>query len=191
MIYYKFIDSTDNKHKVQHEAGMGLLKEALLGRFDISITEDSISNAEGGKPFLPDHPDIFFNISHCTGLCCCIVMQGSECGIDCERIRPARDRVAERIMTAEEKAYYSSLPPQERELHFFVLWTLKEAYGKYTGAGIADMKKVSFNFSENGLLSNHRELCFKVFRHEDFLLSVCTPISCGNDITTDFGLQIY
>lgn len=190
MIYYRFIDNADNKHKLQHDAGLSLLKDALLEFFNISITEDSISKAEGGKPFLSDHPEIFFNISHCNGLCCCVVMQGSECGIDCERIRPVNDRVADRIMSEEEKEYFSSLPPEERELHFFVLWTLKEAYGKYTGGGIADMKKVSFTFEGNALKWDHHELCFKVFRKDDFILSVCVPLSCDY-IDTDFGTQIY
>ena len=191
MICYKFIDDMDNRHKIQHEAGIELLKSAVNSGFGIQITEEDISKSKCGKPFLPEHPDICFNISHCSGLCSCIVLRGSECGIDCERIRSVRERIVDRIMNDNERTHFFSLPIEERNAHFFVLWTLKEAYGKFTGGGIADMKKVSFTFEGNVLISNHSELCFKVFQRGDHILSVCTPHECSDDIATDFGLQIY
>ena len=86
-----------------------------------------------GKPYLAARPDIHFSISHSGGMAMC-ALHDSPVGADIEKRRAVGERVAERVMTAEELRLYSDAPDGQRL--FFQIWTLKEAYVKYCGAGL-------------------------------------------------------
>lgn len=89
----------------------------------------------GGKPFLPDHPHIHFNLSHCRlGAAC--ALSPRPVGIDAESVRPYKDDLARHVLNAEEYARVGeSADPAEA---FIRLWTMKEAYAKLTGRGLRD-----------------------------------------------------
>lgn len=86
-----------------------------------------------GKPFLITSPDIQFSISHSGGMAMC-ALHDSPVGADIEKRRAVGTGVAERIMTDEELQVYSNAP--DKQQLFFQIWTLKEAYVKYSGAGL-------------------------------------------------------
>ena len=188
MVYYRFIDDSRNRRQIQHNSGFELLKEGLHKEFGLDITERDIFTADKGKPYLRGVSDRFFSISHCDGLCCCIV-DSCECGIDCEKIRDYRPNVVRRIFTDSEKLWFGQLDPNDKCLFFFILWTLKEAFGKYTGKGIADMKNVSFSI-DNGVLSSDKPgLDFFVYELDGYILSICVKKGQSPDCT--FGKRIY
>lgn len=188
MVYYRFIDDSSDTRKIQHETGILLLKKIMHEKFGCEITEKDISAHDGGKPYLSDRENVFFSISHCRGLCCCIA-ESTECGIDCEKIRDFRPNVVRRVFTASEVKWFDDLKSAEKPRFFFILWTLKEAYGKYTGRGIADMKNVSFSI-ENGILTSDKaSLDFFVYEHDGYILSVC--IDKGKTPQCTFGKRIY
>lgn len=188
MVYYRFIDDSSNKRQIQHNSGIELLKEGLHKEYGFDITENDIFTADKGKPYLREMCDCFFSISHCDGLCCCIVSP-CECGIDCENIRDYRPNVIKRILTDKERKWFDCLDKNIKSRFFFILWTLKEAYGKFTGNGIADMKNVSFNF-ENGILQSDKEhLDFFVYELDGYILSIC--IKKGQSHDCSFGNRIY
>ena len=89
-----------------------------------------------GKPVLPDFPSLHVSISHTPGLVMAAVAP-RPVGCDVEAIRPARLRIAPRVLTPREYAHFLSLPDSpHRPREFFRLWTLKEAYLKAIGTGL-------------------------------------------------------
>ena len=188
MVYYRFIDDSSNKRQIQHNSGFILLKEGLLKEYGYNITESDIFTADKGKPYLRGRNDCFFSISHCDGLCCCIITS-CECGIDCEKIRDYRPNVVRRIFTDSEQLWFGQLDPNDRNRFFFILWTLKESFGKFTGKGIADMKNVSFSIDNGVLKSDKSHLNFFVYEIDGYILSTC--VKKGQSPNCTFGKRIY
>ena len=80
-----------------------------------------------------------FNLSHADGLVVCVVADDVDVGVDVERIEPARAEPAiwAHYFAAPEVAALAALPPAARPERFFAYWTLKEAYIKARGLGLA------------------------------------------------------
>lgn len=104
------------------------------------------ARGENGKPWAVDL-NAHFNISHSGHLVVCAVSE-KPVGIDAERIRPVRAKLADRVCTPAELAYVREAPgwgetlTDEAMIRFFRIWTAKEAYFKWAGTGITDLKSV-------------------------------------------------
>ena len=95
-----------------------------------------------GRPELLDRavgvPDLRFNISHTDGLIACAVTIGREVGVDVEHVgRRLTQDVAARFFAPQEVADLQALPTPDQPRMFFDYWTLKEAYIKARGFGLA------------------------------------------------------
>lgn len=95
-----------------------------------------------GRPEILDRPagvpDLRFNISHTDGLIACAVTIGREVGVDVEHAgRRLTHDVAARFFAPAEVAHLQALPEDEQARVFFDYWTLKEAYIKARGFGLA------------------------------------------------------
>jgi len=95
-----------------------------------------------GRPEILDRPagvpDLRFNISHTEGLIACAVTIGREVGIDVEHVsRRLTHDVAGRFFAPREVSDLHRLPDEEQARVFFDYWTLKEAYIKARGFGLA------------------------------------------------------
>jgi 4'-phosphopantetheinyl transferase len=83
-------------------------------------------------------PDLRFNISHTDGLIACAVTIGREVGVDVEHIgRRLMHDVAGRFFAPQEVDDLLRLPQDQQQKMFFDYWTLKEAYIKARGFGLA------------------------------------------------------
>lgn len=83
-------------------------------------------------------PDLRFNVSHTEGRIACAVAVGREVGVDVEHVgREVTRDVAGRFFAPREVASLHALPDAERARLFFDYWTLKEAYIKARGLGLA------------------------------------------------------
>ncbi|MGH9173991.1 MAG: 4'-phosphopantetheinyl transferase family protein, partial [Vicinamibacterales bacterium] len=83
-------------------------------------------------------PDLRFNLTHTPGLVACAVTIGREVGVDVEHVgRRITYDVAERFFSAREVTDLRALPNTEQDTVFFDYWTLKEAYIKARGLGLA------------------------------------------------------
>lgn len=100
-----------------------------------------IANVHGRPEILerpPGAPDLRFNISHTDGLIACAVTIGREVGVDVEHIhRRLSHDVAGRFFAPAEVTDLRRLPAEDQERVFFDYWTLKEAYIKARGFGLA------------------------------------------------------
>lgn len=98
------------------------------------------SNAHG-KPHIANSQacGLHFNVSHTTGLLVCAVTLERAVGVDVEYTE-RRNRLADvagRFFSRAECRALWRLPPAQRSDRFFAYWTLKEAYIKARGLGLA------------------------------------------------------
>ncbi len=142
----RFCFEDDKKRSV---AGEMLAKKAVAEWLDVSAEEIVLCIGKNGKPFA-ENTKVQFNISHSGNLVVCAV-DDKPVGIDVEQIRNIELKIAKRIYTDDELFYlfgfcpsdddFKSSPDDGMLLRFFELWTAKEAYLKYTGAGITENLK--------------------------------------------------
>ena len=93
-----------------------------------------ISEEPDGKPYLADYPWLHFSLSH-SGEYVLLALSASRVGADIQQFRPVRPDIAARFFVEGERDFIKNSP--DREAAFFIVWTLKEAYIKYTGKGLA------------------------------------------------------
>ena len=88
---------------------------------------------EHGKPFLADHPEIHFNISHCkNGIA--VAVSDTPIGIDIESYREVSDSLIRYTMNETEQRIIRESDDPIRT--FTEYWTKKEAVFKLRGTGI-------------------------------------------------------
>lgn len=90
-----------------------------------------------GKPYLAEHPNLYFNLSHSGSVAVCALCD-AEIGVDVQEYRKVKESVAERFFTAQEKTQLKALENhgEEYEKLFFRMWSVKESYIKFTGLGM-------------------------------------------------------
>jgi 4'-phosphopantetheinyl transferase len=119
------------------------LVRTMLSRYAPMAPADwqFIANVHG-RPEILDRPrgvpDLRFNISHTDGLIACAVTIGREVGVDVEHInRHLTHDVAGRFFAPDEVTDLRRLSNDAQQRVFFDYWTLKEAYIKARGFGLA------------------------------------------------------
>jgi 4'-phosphopantetheinyl transferase len=110
-----------------------LLCYALRSVFGATPQPQDFALEPQGKPYLKSLPGVHFSLSHSDGMAMCALHDGPV-GADIERLRAVGDGVAERVMSAAERRLYMNAV--DRQSLFFQIWTLKEAYAKFSGAGL-------------------------------------------------------
>jgi 4'-phosphopantetheinyl transferase len=134
------------------------LARTMLSRYaSVSPGDWPIEIDERGRPELRRRlagvPDLRFNLSHTPGLIACAVTIGREVGIDVEYIgrQLLHDNIPERFFSAQEVTDLRALPADEQPRAFFDYWTLKEAYIKARGLGLAlPLGQFTFRCRSNG-----------------------------------------
>jgi 4'-phosphopantetheinyl transferase len=111
-----------------------MIRQLLSQRIPVPPGQIKIRTGEKGKPYLPGHP-VHFNLSH-SGEWVVAALAASPVGIDVERIKPNKLRIARRFFTEKEFAAIIAQPEDLQPDYFFELWTLKESYLKATGKGL-------------------------------------------------------
>lgn len=139
-----------------------ILQRLVLSRAaDVAPAAWRFAPAAGGKPEIvapSQHSTIGFNVSHTKGLIALALCREGDVGIDVEALSNARDiaAVAKRFFAPEEAEALSALDECQRPLRFLTLWTLKEAYLKALGTGLAgSLDAVRFRFEADGSFTPH------------------------------------
>lgn len=169
------ISLMDIDPKGLHSHAHKLLRECLRA-VGVAYSENTpVIKGEMGKPSLKEYPYIHYNLSHARGISACIVSE-EECGIDCEMVREYRPNVAKRVFSDSELKMLDEASGSEKDLIFFRLWTLKEAYVKTVGIGISyPMNTVEFSFEGNEIFSNIKDCRFRQYLigGSSYVVSVC------------------
>lgn len=186
MIYFvsRSFESDNNKsiHKRELKSAInGQLKKALLPS-GINFCEEELCFNRYGKPYLKNHENIFFNISHCKELAACIV-ENSEVGIDVENIRQWRPGVAKRVFSDREMELLNN--SENKSELFFRIWTLKESFVKAIGVGISyPMKTCEFiTLKDNIKAYGCDGYSFsQIILNNKFICSVCIKKYLNNNV---------
>ena len=159
-------------------AGGLMIREALKASHGIENARIAIG--ENGKPYLPDYPEVHFNLTHSGTIAVCTVSD-TECGVDIEQISKPHEimALANRFFSTKELAAMLMSPNQNEA--FCRLWTLRESYVKMRGKGFSiglstlkcDFHRGICSIYESGILQQDARF------HEwktvpDYRISVCT-----------------
>jgi 4'-phosphopantetheinyl transferase len=141
------------RYKFSHDKHDALITRAfirdLLSYYaDIAPQNWRFKKGEKDKPEIVNPPlPLRFNLSHTKGLIICAVTLSDDIGCDVEDITRSNDvlSIANRYFSASETEELFSLPTAQQRNRFFDYWTLKEAYIKAWGLGLAiPLKDFSF-----------------------------------------------
>ena len=123
-----------------------------LASFGLDGAKERFGTSERGKPYLIDHPEIHFSLSH-SGEMAIAAFDSEEIGCDIERKRPLSKEVLNRCFSEEEKSYVRS--STDKDDAFTRIWVYKESFLKAIGTGIA------FDLSSFSALPKGREIVLK------------------------------
>ncbi|NLS20186.1 4'-phosphopantetheinyl transferase superfamily protein [Rhizobium sp. P40RR-XXII] len=128
-------------------AGRFLCRRVLGNLLGCAPQALSIAIALSGRPYLSDHPDIDFNISHVRDRVALAICRGGLIGIDIERLDAFSETEAREIMpmilSEHELDQMHQLDALDRHDAFVACWVQKEAVLKCLGQGfLADPQSV-------------------------------------------------
>lgn len=115
------------------KSAWALLAWALEREYALSPLPE-VAHSAKGKPFFPSLSRIHFNLSHSGGLALC-ALSPFPVGVDIESIRPRREGLPRYALTQQEYKSYQELGGDWPA--FYLLWTRRESWCKYTGEGLA------------------------------------------------------
>ena len=144
-----------------------LLKRAL--REEYGITENPLFEyGEHGKPRIVGHPDIHFNLSHCSEAVACAV-NSHPVGIDVESVRRYREQLVAYTMNDSEQAQIAAA--ECPDVAFTRLWTMKEARQKLTGEGISSKLWTVLSDSSDYRFTTVERL------EKNYIYTLCEPLT--------------
>lgn len=158
-------------YRLEKSAAQSVLAELLLRyavRRELGLrTLPRIELTEHRKPFFPERPDCCFNLSHCDTAVACGIDR-APLGVDVQELRRYDARLS-RVLSEDERRWVEA---GQSDVRFTQLWTLKEAYGKKTGQGIAyDLR--SMTLIPQGKVWMAQSSVFQSNAREELYFSVC------------------
>lgn len=116
----------------------GILRMLLGAYLDMPPAALKFEYTSYGKPFLSD-TDLKFNVSHSEDMAAFAFVEGTEVGVDIEKIKEDSDlmELARNFFSAREIAVMEKTPTTELARTFFRCWTRKESFIKAEGSGLS------------------------------------------------------
>ena len=167
----KISNYTSNEKKQQRLDGLVLLTEALKKNNRDENSIFSLYYNDFGKPFIST--DIDFSISYSGTAAILGFVKKGIIGVDIEQIRPIDCNQFKDYFTRNEWDFLAQ--NRYNNVHFFILWTRKEAVAKAIGKGIF----LDFNTIE--VLKDDVYIEDKsFFLQTEFLEDYCYSVACSN-----------
>ena len=117
--------------------GAGILLKKALEDIGIDYEKEETAEYKNKKPYLKNHPEVHFNLSHSGNRVMCAV-SANPIGCDVELIEKIDLNVAKRFFSETEYDYLSGKnTEEEKTVSFYRIWTLKESYVKALGEGLS------------------------------------------------------
>lgn len=114
--------------------GAGILLQQALERENIS--DWVIDVMPGGKPYLKNTREWFFNLSHSGTKVLCVLAR-EPVGCDIEKTEKAPLELVQGVLSRQEQNQLVCLEGDTQRDYFYKLWTGKESYLKLTGEGLS------------------------------------------------------
>lgn len=142
MIYIGIKRAASDDIASQREAATAVLRK-LISDCSPEYLEYTLSHDEAGRPYISDAKNTDISVSHSGTYAACALIAGKtkRVGIDIEKVKESKTKVAKRFFTPEENERISSLGEAEAAREFAKIWTRYEAKSKYLGRGLADIRK--------------------------------------------------
>ncbi len=141
----------------------GAALDAALRTVGLREQDASIAYGEHGKPYLAEHPQWHFSLSHSGEWAVC-VLSDAPVGVDVEQLRPIEAAaLAKRWLPASQAETVKNSPIAEQTERFFWQWTRRESLLKAQGVGLSGLSSAS----EAGYR-------FREYSLEGYALTVCT-----------------
>lgn len=154
-------------------AAAGLLLTHIFGKNGVAPL---LAYGENGKPFLAEQADTFFSITH-SDKWVFLAVADCEIGIDAQAPRKVCPRLAARSTSPEELAWVK----EDTEPHFTRLWTMKEAYLKYTGTGLTvPIRTVTLTVPPTDGYDENNKCYWSLLTYESIPLSICSTKEIEN-----------
>jgi len=153
-------------------AGAGYLLFVALKERGMEYFQKNIVFGENGKPYLKGN-DAYFSLSHSGSIAVCAVGD-CENGADVQQIRPINEKIIARVLSENEAAIYSSLPPQRRNDFFFSAWSKKESILKYLGKGLSLPLKMVETCGEITVCGQRKDVFLKEYFLDGYKAFVCS-----------------
>jgi 4'-phosphopantetheinyl transferase len=128
------------RHRREHLATRALARAALSRYSGVPPERWLFGAGTHGKPYVVSpSSSLAFNLANTEGLVVCAIASRGEVGVDVEPDEMRGDplELAEAAFSPAELATLRATAPAQRRARFVALWTLKEAYLKARGLGLA------------------------------------------------------
>ncbi|WP_291322933.1 4'-phosphopantetheinyl transferase superfamily protein [Desulfonatronospira sp.] len=117
-------------------AGAGLLLAYVIKKHAPGLGVPPLTvTGSNGKPYLPQLPELQFNISH-SGKWVVCGAGDKPLGLDIEKVQRDITAVARRYYPQRELDWLQTLPPNRRQAALIQGWVLRESCMKATGLGL-------------------------------------------------------
>jgi phosphopantetheine--protein transferase-like protein len=149
-----------------------LLRFAYFREYGSDILPE-MTFTEAGKPYFKDS-NVRFNFSHTEkGVICSL--SDAETGADIESMTTMDQSVAEMVLSKMELEQIQCAPEAKKNELFTMLWTAKEAYGKYLGCGLLyDMKNETFEILPRKWIAHGN-----VYLYSDYNETYAFSVACS------------
>tara|TARA_B100000989_G_C19481980_1_gene445593 strand:+ start:583 stop:1353 length:771 start_codon:yes stop_codon:yes gene_type:complete len=143
------------RHRLEFLLGKWLTRICLSEYSDLAMGDWQFIDNAYGKPQPGEGLGVqapFFNLSHSNGRAVLAVSRTPELGVDIEFTGRKRRvaKIAHRYFADEEIQTLLALPDSAQQSRFYELWSLKEAYIKARGLGLAiPLRSFAYTFSPN------------------------------------------
>ncbi|MBA7474705.1 hypothetical protein ES707_10059 [subsurface metagenome] len=136
------VDGCSGRAAAQSVTGWLLARLALSECFPVRPQDWRFARDGRGKPFIiapEEYRPVGIGISHTDGLVACLISGDTTAAVDVERIRPYDDlsQLVPILLSRSEQRCLASLDGERWLRRFFEYWTLKEAFAKAVGLGLA------------------------------------------------------
>ncbi|MFH9723845.1 4'-phosphopantetheinyl transferase family protein [Streptomyces sp. NPDC017254] len=120
----------------EYTAARTLLR-VLLREVGEDLRGGPVAARPGGRPYLPDRPDLGVSLSHSAGWVAAAVGRGRDVGVDVQTPSPVGDRLLRLCCSPGDAAVLAALPEDGRRREFARIFTVQEACVKAVGAGFS------------------------------------------------------
>ncbi len=163
-------------------AGRGLLRTLLNRCREDKSAPLAFVYSPAGKPSLPDATNregLQFNLAHSGDAFLLGITHGRRVGVDIERIDVTADcsKLADRFFSPTEQSNWNRLAVSEKNTAWFRRWTLKEAYLKAVGVGLAQpLDTVEVSISDPPRFLRIRGDATEAARWQPFVITSSCPV---------------
>ena len=170
------------RHRLEFLLGKWLTRICLSKYTGLAISDWQFTDNAYGKPQPSEWIGVqapFFNLSHSNGRAVMAVSRTPDLGVDIVFTGRTRRvaKIAHRYFADEEIRALLALPDSAQQSRFYELWSLKEAYIKARGLGLAiPLRSFAYSFSPDRLELN--EMSRSSAAQWRWQTGSCTPENC-------------